>query len=339
VKWIRGAASGFEPDRNALILDGCHTVTYRRLIVAPGLKLDWDAVEGLPETLGQNGVTSNYRYDLAPYTWQLVRGLESGRAIFTQPPMPIKCAGAPQKAMYLSADHWRRAGRLDGIDVQFHTAGAVLFGVKDYVPALMEYVERYRATLNFNQNLVKIDGPGRRAWFRRTGIAGESELVESGFDMIHVCPPQTAPDFVRASVLADSTGWVDVDQETLRHKTYANIWSLGDVMNAPNAKTAAATRKQAPVVANNVLADMGLAQGVASYDGYGSCPLTVERGKIVLAEFGYGGKLLPSFPEWLIDGTHPSQLAWLLKERVLPPVYWKAMLRGREWMAKPQVVR
>jgi sulfide:quinone oxidoreductase len=102
VHWIKAAVSAFEPKDNALILDGCRVVKYNRLIVAPGLKLDWDAVEGLVETLGRNGVTSNYRYDLAPYTWELVQGMK-GRAIFTQPPMPIKCAGAPQKALYLSA--------------------------------------------------------------------------------------------------------------------------------------------------------------------------------------------------------------------------------------------
>jgi len=118
-----------------------------------------------------------------------------------------------------------------------------------------------------------------------------------------------------------------------------DVYGLGDACSAPNAKTAAAARKQAPVVAHNLLRDMGLINAKnASYDGYGSCPLTVERGKIVLAEFGYGGKLLPSFPQWLIKGTEPSQLAWLLKERMLPPLYWKAMLRGREWMATPELV-
>ncbi|MBP6682663.1 MAG: NAD(FAD)-dependent dehydrogenase, partial [Halioglobus sp.] len=131
-------------------------------------------------------------------------------------------------------------------------------------------------------------------------------------------------------------GWVDVEQNTLRHKRYANVWGLGDAMNAPNAKTAAAARMQAPIVANNLLEDMGLVTGIAHYNGYGSCPLTVERGKIVLAEFGFGGKLLPSFPQWLINGQKPSRLAWILKERILPPVYWKAMLRGREWMVNPE---
>ena len=121
----------------------------------PGLKLDWDAIEGLRETLGRNGVTSNYLFDLAPYTWELVQGLRGGTALFTQPPMPIKCAGAPQKAMYLSCDHWRASGVLADIKVEFHTAGAVLFGVAEFVPPLMQYVERYGAKLTFNTNLTR----------------------------------------------------------------------------------------------------------------------------------------------------------------------------------------
>jgi sulfide:quinone oxidoreductase len=338
VHWMKAGVAAFEPKDDAVILDGCRVVKYKRLIVCPGLKLDWHAVEGLADTLGRNGVTSNYRYDLAPYTWKLVQELKAGRALFTQPPMPIKCAGAPQKALYLSADHWRRHGRLKDIDVAFHNAGGVLFGVKDYVPALMEYVKRYDATLNFFHNLTAIDGPAKKAWFKVSKPDTEPETIEASFDMIHVCPPQIAPDFIRVSPLADQAGWVDVDQNTLRHKAHENVWSLGDVMNAPNAKTAAAARKQAPTVAENLIADIRGGQPTAHYDGYGSCPLTVERGKIMLAEFGYGGKLLPSFPKWLIDGQKPSSLAWLLKERLLPPVYWRAMLRGREWMAKPEKV-
>jgi sulfide:quinone oxidoreductase len=338
VHWIKAAVAAFEPDAHAVILEGCRVVRYRKLIVCPGLKLDWRAIDGLPETLGRNGVTSNYRYDLAPYTWQLVRELKGGRALFTQPPMPIKCAGAPQKAMYLSSDYWQRSGRLGSIDVQMFNAGNVLFGVADYVPALMEYVNRYGIELNFGYNLHAIDGPGKRATFRRTLENGTVESMTQDFDMIHVVPPQKAPDFIQVSPLADAAGWVDVDKATLRHKTHADIFALGDVANTPNAKTAAAARKQAPVVAHNVLASLGKAQGEASYDGYGSCPLTVERGKIVLAEFLYGGKVAPSFPTWLINGKRPSRLAWLLKERVLPPLYWRAMLKGREWLAKPEIV-
>ncbi|MDG1119031.1 MAG: TIGR01244 family sulfur transferase [Flavimaricola sp.] len=338
VHWIKSAVAAFEPQNNAVILDGCRVVKYKRMIVSPGLKLDWNRVEGLVETLGQNGVTSNYRYDLAPYTWKLVQGMKAGRAIFTQPPMPIKCAGAPQKAMYLSGDAWFRRGVLKDVDIQFNNAGGVLFGVKDYVPALMEYIKKYDATLNFFHNLVAVDGHAKKAWFDVSKPDTPVERVEMEFDMMHVCPPQTAPDFIRVSPLADAAGWIDVDQATLRHKTYDNIWSLGDVMNAPNAKTAAAARMQAPVVAENLLADMRGGSPVAQYNGYGSCPLTVERGKIVLAEFGYGGSMLPSFPKAIIDGTKPSRAAWFLKEKMLPPIYWQGMLKGREWMAKPEKI-
>lgn len=333
-QWIKSAAASFDPQNNAVTTADGQEIHYDVLIVCPGIKLDWAAIDGLPETLGKNGVTSNYRFDLAPYTYRLVKDMTGGTALFTQPPMPIKCAGAPQKAMYLSCSRWERAGVLDNIDVQFHNSGAALFGVKEYVPALMEYIERYNAQLKLESRLVAVDGPGKIATFEQKQ-GEQTKRVEVAFDMIHVVPPQTAPDFIRSSPLAAESGFVDVDQATLRHTKYANIFSLGDACSAPNAKTMAAVRKQAPVVAVNALAALDGKPPVADYDGYGSCPLTVERGKVVLAEFGYGGKLLPSFPNWLIDGTRPSRLSWLLKDTILPPVYWHGMLKGREWMVKP----
>lgn len=338
VRWVQARVTSIDADNKTVVLDAHDAVTYNSLVVAAGLQLNWGGIEGLTDALGKNGVTSNYRFDLAPYTWDLVRKLKKGRAVFTQAPMPIKCPGAPQKAMYLSADHWLKTGCLSDIDVDFYTAGAVLFGIKEYVPALMEYVKRYDAALNFQHTLVKVDGAARCATFKRVDAEGAISMVDTEFDMLHVTPPQSAPDFVKTSKLADSAGFVDVDHKTLRHKTYAGVYALGDVGNTPNSKTAAAARKQAPVLAHNLCNDISNSkQADAIYDGYGSCPLTVERGKVVLAEFGYDGKLMHSFPNWLIDGTQPSQLAWILKERILPPVYWDLMLKGKEWMAKPEL--
>ena len=335
VKWIKSAVAAFMPSDNIVLLDGCRQVKYEHLVVCPGIKLDWHKIDGLSETLGRNNVTSNYRFDLAPYTWELVQSLKGGKAIFSQPPMPIKCAGAPQKAMYLSCDQWHKTGLLSNIDVNFYNAGEVLFGVKDYVPALMSYIQKYDINLHFSHRLVAVDGDKKIAKFERFN-QDKVEIVETNFDMLHVVPPQSPPDFIQVSPLSDDAGWVDVDQSTLRHKKFNNVYSLGDVINAPNAKTAAAARIQAPVVASNLLNDRGENVPKAIYNGYGSCPLTVERGKIVLAEFGYGGKVLNSFPSWLIDGTKPSRLAWYLKEKLLPPIYWKAMLKGKEWLATPQ---
>ncbi|MBL4786630.1 MAG: NAD(P)/FAD-dependent oxidoreductase [Cohaesibacteraceae bacterium] len=329
VKRIRASVASFEPTKNEVVLADGATVGYTMLIVTPGLKLDWDAVEGLNDALGSNGVTSNYRYDLSPYTWKLVQGMAGKEAIFTQPGMPIKCAGAPQKAMYLSCDHWMRTGRLKNINVSFCNAGPVLFGCAPYVPPLMEYIRKYNINLDFGHNLIRIDGTAKKAWFKVTKEGSEPEIVERNFDMIHVCPPQTAPDFIKSSPLANDGGWVDVDQATMRHTKFENVFSLGDVCSTPNAKTAAAARKQAPIVAANVIAAMKGQAPLPLYDGYGSCPLTVEKGKIILAEFGYGGKVMPTFP-W--DSTKPRRSAWFLKKTILPMVYWKAMLKGREWL-------
>ncbi|HYN53640.1 MAG TPA: FAD/NAD(P)-binding oxidoreductase [Methylotenera sp.] len=329
--WIKQAASGLEPDNNTVRLADGTQVTYQQLIVCPGLRLAWERIEGLEETLGKNGVTSNYRFDLAPYTWSLVKELKSGKALFTQPAMPIKCAGAPQKAMYLSCDHWFRSKVINQIEVEFNNAGTVLFGVATYVPPLMEYVRRYDAKLAFNSNLVKVDGPNKTAYFEVKDSAGTVSQVTKSFDFLHAVPPQTAPDFIKQSPLADAAGWCEVNQVTLQHPRYPNIFSLGDVCSAPNAKTAAAARKQVVIVAENLI-DLRAGRPMSKqYDGYGSCPLTVEKGKVILAEFGYGGKLLPTFP---IDSTVARRSAWFLKATMLPWIYWNCMLKGREWLTR-----
>ncbi|MDA9865137.1 NAD(P)/FAD-dependent oxidoreductase [bacterium] len=331
VNHIKKSVLSFQPADNTVTLGCGKVLSYDYLVVAAGLQLDWAAIEGLEDALGKNGVTSNYRYDLAPYTWELVQNMRGAEAIFTQPPMPIKCAGAPQKAMYLSCCSWTTAGRIKDINVSFCNAGPVLFGCAPYVPPLMKYVESYGINLDFGYNLVKVDGPNQTATFKVTKEGEEPQIVERKFDMLHVCPPQSAPDFIKDSPLADDAGWMAVDQETLQSTVASNIFGLGDVTSTPNAKTAAAARKQAPIVAENLMAQMKNAKLPRNYDGYGSCPLTVQHGKIILAEFGYGGKLMPSFP-W--DSTKPRRSAWVLKKSILPWVYWNAMLNGKEWLAK-----
>ena len=326
---IKGEVEKFDPAKNLVKLSDGSSIKYQTLIVACGLKLDWDSIEGLNEALGKNGVTSNYRYDLAPYTWKLVQEMKGKEAIFTQPAMPIKCAGAPQKAMYLSCDHWLRNNQLGNMKVSFCNAGPVLFGCAPYVPPLMEYVKKYGISLDFSHNLIKIDGENKIAWFKVSSENADPQVVEKKFDMIHVCPPQCAPDFIKSSPISNEAGWVDVNQETLQHTKFTNIFGIGDVTSTPNAKTAAAVRKQAPIVASNIISVLKGNNPKPQYDGYGSCPLTVEKGKIILAEFGYGGKVMPTFP-W--DSTKPRRMAWFLKKSILPTVYWSVMLKGREWL-------
>lgn len=329
VRHLAERVEQFEPEHNRVVLGNGDAVEYQVLIVAAGLQLDWHKIEGLKETLGKNGVSSNYAYEYAPYTWQCISQLKGGVALFTQPAMPIKCAGAPQKALYLAADHFRR----NGLSVQshFYTPGPAMFGVPFYAQALDKVVAHYGITAHFGHTLVAVDGPRRTATFE---VGPDKQRVTQAFDFLHVVPPQSAPDVIKRSPLADASGWMAVDKFTLQSPKYDNVFGFGDCTTTPNSKTAAAVRAQAPVVVTNVLRRLSGSGGEARYDGYASCPLTTSRGKIMLAEFCYDGVVTPSFP---LDPRIPRRSYWWLKKHYLPYLYWEQMLRGRpgpDWHAK-----
>ncbi|KIC91153.1 FAD/NAD(P)-binding oxidoreductase [Flavihumibacter sp. ZG627] len=326
VKWIRDAAESFQPEINQVTTKSGAEITYDYLIVAPGIQLNWKDIEGLKQTLGRNGVTSNYSVDYATYTYECLQQLKPGQtALFTSPGTAVKCGGAPQKIMYLAADYLRKHGLQGKVNVEFVTAGGVIFGIKKYADELMKKVNEYGIKLNFKHDLVAIDGDKKTATFKVVDGEGVVSMVEKHFDMIHVVPPQSAPDFVKASPLADAGGWVDVDKFTLQHTRYKNIFGIGDAMSAPNSKTGAAVRKQAPVVVKNLLALIDGQQMPAAYSGYGSCPLVVGYGKLILAEFGYDNKVMETFP---FDQSKPRWSMWVLKRYILPWLYWNKILKG-----------
>ena len=327
VTWIRQAAASLLPDENVVVLADGRRLVYGTLVACPGLALDWDRVEGLSETLGRNGVCSTYSAEGAAYAWQCIRSFVGGVALFTQPSMPIKCAGAAQKIMYLAADHWRAEQRLEHSRVEFCLAGHALFGVPFFVPALQKVVDEYGILPRYGEELIAIDGKTRTAVFRCTEGGAATRTVPRKFDMIHVTPPQGPPGIVRDSPLADAGGWLAVDPATLQHARYDNVFGLGDAIGTGNAKTAAAVGMQVPVVARNLLALLDGKPLAARYDGYGACPLTTSIGRAILAEFTYGGKVTPSV---LFDPRIPTRRGWWLKTRVLPRRYWSRMLRGKK---------
>jgi len=326
VEWRRQRVTAFAPESNEVALDDGTRLHYDYLIVAAGIQVNWHRIEGLPQTLGKNGVTSNYSYDTAPYTARCLEEFKGGRALFTQPPMPIKCPGAPQKIAYLAADMFR--GKGIQATLQFHTAGPVIFSVPFYAKALNRVIAGYGIDARFGSNLVAIDGTAREATFEVNQPDGSKQRVMERFDFIHVTPPQGAPDFIRESPLADASGFVAVDKHSLRHAKYANIFGLGDCTNTPNSKTVAAIRMQVPVLVRNLLEVMRNAGPDGHYDGYASCPLTTAAGKVMLAEFSYDGKITPSFP---LDPRVPRGSMWWLKRRFMPYLYWNVMMQGKEW--------
>jgi sulfide:quinone oxidoreductase len=326
VHWIQKKVTSFNPAQNEITLEEGDTLHYSFLIVAPGIQLNWSEIKGLQEALGKNGVCSNYSYQTAPYTFECLKTLKGGKAIFHNPHTPVKCGGAPHKIMYLAADYFRKHGLLEKVDIQYWSGAGRLFNVDKYEKTLLEVCRRANIKLNFFQRLEEIDGANKRAKF--VGFGENNKDVETWveFDMIHVVPPQSAPDFVKNSTLANAAGWVDVDKNTLQHVKYANIFSLGDAAFLPTSKTGAAIRKQAPVVVANLLAAMNNQALTASYNGYTSCPLVTGYGKLVLAEFDYDAKPMETFP---FDQSKERWSMYQLKRVVLPWLYWNKILTGK----------
>lgn len=321
VSWIKDRVTQLDPAANQVTTASGAIVGYQFLVMAAGLQINWGQIAGLEQTLGQNGVSSNYRFDLAPYTWECISRLRGGKALFTQPVMPIKCAGAPQKIMYMAADHWRRQGVT--AEVHFFNPGAAMFGVPFYSQALEKVVAHYGVHKHFGHTLVAVDGERRRATFETT-VGEAKQRNEVDFDFLHVVPPQSAPDFIRQSPLADAAGWVSVDKHQLRHTQYENVFGLGDCTTTPNSKTAAAVRAQAPVLVGNLLQAQAGQPLTHRYDGYASCPITTSKGRIMLAEFLYDGVVSPSLP---LDPRIPRRGYWAMKKYYFPWLYWQ-MLTG-----------
>ncbi len=327
VTWIRDAGAGIDPDAHTVTTAGGATLSYEYLVVCPGIQLDWATVPGMPEALETPVVSSNYSYDMAPKTWANIERMRSGTAVFTMPAGPIKCAGAPQKIAYLAADHWRQQGVLDDIRVVLVLPTPGMFGVPVFAQELERVVADYGIEVRKSSEAVEIDAAGRQVVVA-DNADGTRESI--GYDFMHVVPPQSAPDWIKATPLADPenpAGYVSVDKHTMQHTRYPNVYALGDAGSTPNSKTGAAIRKQAPVVAENLTATMAGKQPTATYDGYASCPLTTSRNKMLLAEFDYTMEPAPTFP--LIDATRSRRDMWYLKRYGLPFMYWNLMLKGR----------
>jgi sulfide:quinone oxidoreductase len=328
VQWLQDGVLSFDPDENRLQTQNGKTIAYEVLVVCPGIQLDWDKVVGLKEALGKGGVCSNYAIGGATYTWELLSNFKGGNAVFTFPATPIKCAGAPQKIMYLADDIFRRNGVRSQSTLSYCTAGPKIFAIDTFVPPLMQVLERKDIAIKTKHNLKEVRAEAKEAVFEVT-TGEDTATVTLPYDILHVAPPMSAPDFIKNSKLAIAGpgGWVDVHKHTLQHNRYSNVFSLGDASSLPTSKTAAAVRKEAPVLVQNLLSYIRQKPLEASYNGYSCCPLITGFGKTILAEFDYDGKPEPSFP---IDPTQERYSMWILKRHVLPWVYWNRMLKGKQ---------
>jgi sulfide:quinone oxidoreductase len=331
LKFYPDSLATFTPEDNTVTLGNGSKLTYDQLVVAPGIKVNLASIKGLPEAVSNadSNVSCIYTFETVGKVFPTVQRLRAGQAIFTQPAGVVKCAGAPQKIMWLALDHWKRAGLYKANDdtspvkVAFATGLPVMFGVPKYSAAL-EALRKERGVEGlFGHDLVEVDG--NTAVF---ALPDGKDKVRRPFDLMHVVPKMGAHAFVKNSPLANEAGFVDVDDATLRHKKFANVWSAGDASSLPTSKTAAAITAQAPVLVRNLVNAMEGGESQPGYDGYTSCPLLTEYGKVMLAEFKYGGVPQETFSRVGWDQATPRRAFYHLKKDFFPWVYYKSMVKG-----------
>lgn len=322
--WIRDSVVTLDPANNRVATAGGAVVEYDFLVVACGIELDWNGIPGLAGAVGKDGVCSNYDYETVDYTWRTISQFSGGTALFMMPAPPIKCAGAPQKIMYMADDTFRRRGVRDRTTIIYAAATPSIFAVPAYAATLNEVIARKGITARYQHALVELRPAAHEAVFQNR--AKDNEEVVIKYDMIHVAPPQRSPRVVRESPLANEGGWLTVDKHTLQNPSFPNVFALGDASSLPTSKTGAAIRKQAPVLVKNLLAAIAGRSGGDRYNGYTACPLVTGYGKLVMAEFDYDGKPTPTFP---IDQTKEHWSMYQVKRHLLPWLYWNRILRGK----------
>lgn len=321
--WIKASVVKFNPEKNQVTTSDGETISYNYLVIAMGMQLNYGDIKGLVEALkNDDRVCSNYSPVYVQKTYPALLNFQGGNAIFTFPNTPIKCAGAPQKIMYLAEEIFRKNGKRDNTKVIFNTSLGVIFGVKKYADRLSEIIQKRNIEVNFKTNLIEVKPETSEAVFENLDT---KETKTFKYDFIHATPPMSAPDVLRQSSLVNEAGFLDVRKDTLQHTKYPNIFGIGDCTSLPTSKTAAAVAAQSGTLRKNLQALMDGRDLKAQYDGYTSCPLITGRGKCILAEFDYDAQPLETFP---IDQGKERWTMYHMKKDVMPPIYWQVLLKG-----------
>ncbi|KAJ8520387.1 hypothetical protein ONZ45_g2777 [Pleurotus djamor] len=321
-------AASFQPTKSALTTSTGRELSYDTLVVAAGLQINWGDVQGLPKALADptSGVSSIYSYDTCDKVWHDIEALRAGPAVFTQPAGVLKCAGAPQKIMWMAWDRFRRTGRRDNIKMSFYTGIPTMFSVKKYSDALNQLRIDRGVDGYFQHNLIAVDTANHKATFKKA----DGSTTDVDYTFLHVTPPMGAPNFLKGSPISDDAGYVAVDSSTLQHVKFDNIFSLGDCSSLPTSKTAAAVTAQTPILTENLFSvvDTGKVSGTATYDGYTSCPLLTGYGELMLCEFKYGFVPKETFSSYFGDQSKSRRIYYHLKKDIFPRAYWNAMVKG-----------
>ncbi len=323
VRWYQDRVISVDPAARTVRTSGGLELTAGDLVLCPGMEQDWDAIPGSREAVFSPAGSSTYVDERAEHTWELIKGLRSGRAVFVVDDGPVGCAGAALKPLFLAADHWRRQGVLDRIDVTLVLGWDTIFGVDRVDVQLERALASFGIRVLTGARIHRVDAEVQSL----TVVSGGGETLLD-YDLLHLVPRHNAPAWIAASDLAGpgTAGMIEISPTTLAHRRHPAVWGLGDAADVQASRSGGALRKQAAVVADNI-ARRRRDRPLVTYDGYTTAPIAVARHRLVLAEFDRYGRITPSVP--LVDLIKPRRFTWFYDRYLQPQLYWHSILKGK----------
>ncbi|CAK1596479.1 unnamed protein product [Parnassius mnemosyne] len=331
VVWLKDHAYDFDPCNNVVYTQSGEKIYYDFMVMAVGLKNDYNKIPGLLKELNNphSCVTTSYSPLYCEKTWCCLQRFKGGHAVFTFPRQAGKCSGAALKIMLLADDYWRKQKTRDCTNITFNTGGNSLFGVQKYSTALNKIVSNRGIAVNCCLNLTELTPNGA------SFASEDGKTITFPYNFLHVTPPMSPPVcLTKCTELVTDTGFLDVDKYTLQHRRFSNIYGIGDCTSTPNSKTAAAVARQSYVVERNLLRTMEGKKPLVKYDGYGACTVLTSFKSGILAESVYDKKPRETFP---FDQSKEHKLVGFLTKNYFPHLYWKRLIKGK-WNG-PQTLR
>ena len=244
---LEAEAIAIEPDGGAVRLADGGSIRWDRLVLAPGIDLKWDAIEGYDEAAS---ASMPHAWKAGTQTTLLRRQLEAmedgGLVVIAVPDNPYRCPPGPYERASLIADYLHRHKPrskviiLDGKD-GFSKQGLFREGWDRLYPGLVEWVG-----FSDGGNVIGVD-PG--------AMEVRTDFEAFRADVANVIPPQRAARVVDTAGLAAGGDWCPVNQRTFESEVVPNIHVLGDaVLAGAMPKSGFSANSQAKVCARAVVA-------------------------------------------------------------------------------------
>ena len=307
IQFVKAEIHHINPEQHTVALDANRTITYDRLVVAPGIDFIWDAIQGYDEAASR----------VIPHAWkagtqtrlltQQLAGLRNGGTIvITVPDNPYRCPPGPYERASLMADYLKRQGRrgkiliLDGKS-KFSKQKGFTEAWSSLYPGVIEWLP-----VDEIGRLERVD-PNRRTI--------ETEFSNFKADLLNVIPPQRAGKLARDAGLTDQSGWCPVNASNFKSTQADDIHIIGDATAlTPLPKSAFSAYSCANACALDLMQDL-LDVSIAEGPILNHCYSSLDDSKAISISGVYGVDTHSNALKLLSGGESEGAANWASESR------------------------